>query len=143
MTLDPDFLSAAQSLLGNKGWRMDNESLEAAARPWRGTYQGHTPFLALPNTTEKVSQLVKLCSDYNVAITPQGGNTGLVDGGTPHGEITMSLRRMTALRSVDPFNNSLTIEAGATLVEAQTAANTADRFFPLSRVCARTIQGMI
>jgi FAD/FMN-containing dehydrogenase len=132
MTLSNDFLADAKALLGDKGWRMDAESLEEAATPWRGTYQGHTPFLALPASTEQISHLVKLCQTYKVAITPQGGNTGLVDAGTPHGEITISLRRMQAVRAVDPFNNSLTIEAGAPLVKAQEAADGAKRLFPLS-----------
>ncbi|MEL7284911.1 MAG: FAD-binding oxidoreductase, partial [Pseudomonadota bacterium] len=132
MDLSTDFLTRAKSLLGDKGWRMDAKSLEAAATPWRGTYQGDTPFLALPASTEEVSALVKLCAEYDVALTPQGGNTGLVDAGTPHGEITLSLRRMQSVRSLDPFNNSLTIEAGAPLVTAQTAADEANRLFPLS-----------
>ncbi|MCR9195700.1 MAG: FAD-binding oxidoreductase [Hyphomonas sp.] len=132
MTLPNGFLADAKALLGDKGWRMDAESLEQVATPWRGTFQGETPFLALPASTEQVSQLVKLCQTHKVAITPQGGNTGLVDAGTPHGEITISLRRMQAVRAVDPFNNSLTIEAGAPLVKAQEAADGARRLFPLS-----------
>ncbi len=132
MTLPSEFLSDAKALLGEKGWRMDAESLEEAATPWRGTYQGQTPFIALPALTEQVSALVKLCQTHEVAITPQGGNTGLVDAGTPHGEITLSLRRMQAVRAIDPFNNSLTIEAGASLVTAQNAADDAKRLFPLS-----------
>ncbi|MEO1553159.1 MAG: FAD-binding oxidoreductase [Pseudomonadota bacterium] len=132
MTLGPEFLDQAKAILGDKGWRMDAESLEDVATPWRGTYQGHTPFLALPNSTQMVSDLVRLCATHGVAITPQGGNTGLVDAGTPHGEITLSLRRMQTVRSVDAFNNSLTIEAGAPLVIAQEAAEDAKRLFPLS-----------
>ena len=132
MTLPDSFLHDAKALLGDKGWRMDAESLEEVATPWRGTFTGETPFLALPASTEDVAELVKLCRTYKVAITPQGGNTGLVDGGTPHGEITVSLRRMQAIRAVDPFNNSLTIEAGAPLVKAQDAAEKAQRLFPLS-----------
>ncbi|MEM7460849.1 MAG: FAD-binding oxidoreductase, partial [Pseudomonadota bacterium] len=73
-----------------------------------------------------------LCAKHGVAITPQGGNTGLVDAGTPHGEITLSMRRMQEVREVDPFNNSLVIEAGAPLVIAQETAETANRLFPLS-----------
>lgn len=132
MDLSSEFLTAAKALLGDIGWRMDAESLEEVATPWRGTYQGHTPFLALPNSTEQVSELVKLCHTHKVAVTPQGGNTGLVDAGTPHGEIVLSLRRMQDIRAVDPFNNSLTIEAGAALVIAQNAADDANRLFPLS-----------
>ena len=132
MDLSSEFLSAAKNLLGDKGWRMDAESLEDVSTPWRGTYRGHTPFLALPASTQEVSALVKLCAEHGVAITPQGGNTGLVDAGTPHGEITISLRRMQSVRAVDPFNNSMVIEAGAPLVAAQDASDQANRLFPLS-----------
>ena len=132
MTLSPDFLDAAIALLGEGGYSRDPEQLNAAATPWRGTYKGTTPFLAMPNSTEQVAALMKLCHEHKVCVTPQGGNTGLVDAGTPHGEITLSLRRMQAVRDVDPFNNSLVIEAGAPLIIAQQAADQANRLFPLS-----------
>jgi FAD/FMN-containing dehydrogenase len=132
MTMPPAFLAAAKDLLGPKGWTDDPEKLLAASTPWRGTYQGSTPFLARPAATAEAAALVKLCAAHHVAITPQGGNTGLVDGGTPHGEICVSMTRMTAVREVDPFNNSMVIEAGATLVTAQDTAEAANRLFPLS-----------
>lgn len=132
MTLGPDFLDAAIALLGANGYSRDPALLDAAATPWRGTYSGETPVLAMPNSTEQVSALMKLCHRHKVCVTPQGGNTGLVDAGTPHGEITLSLRRMQAVRDVDPFNNSLIIEAGAPLITAQQAADNANRLFPLS-----------
>jgi len=126
------FLSAAKDLLGPKGWSEDPERLAEVATPWRGAYQGETPFLARPASTEEAAALVTLCATHHVAMTPQGGNTGLVDGGTPHGEIVVSMGRMHAVRSIDPFNNSLVIEAGAPLVTAQAAAEEAGRLFPLS-----------
>jgi FAD/FMN-containing dehydrogenase len=126
------FLAAAKDLLGPKGWSEDPEKLLAASTPWRGTFQGDTPFLARPASTAEAAALVKLCAAHRVAITPQGGNTGLVDGGTPHGEICVSMTRMNAVREVDPFNNSMVIEAGATLVTAQETADKANRLFPLS-----------
>ncbi len=132
MTLDPAFFASAKDLLGPSGFSIDPFDLEAAASPWRGTLKGETPFLAKPASTEDAAALVKLCDRHGVALTPQGGNTGLVDGGTPHGEITVSMARMRAVRDVDPINNSLTIEAGAPLTMAQAAAEEATRFFPLS-----------
>jgi FAD/FMN-containing dehydrogenase len=130
--LPPAFLVNAKDLLGPKGWTDDPEKLLAASTPWRGTYQGETPFIARPASTSEAAALVKLCAAHRVAITPQGGNTGLVDGGTPHGEVCISMTRMTAVREVDPFNNSMVIEAGATLVAAQETAEKANRLFPLS-----------
>lgn len=119
-------------MLGPKGWSEAPDDLTAAATPWRGTYRGHTPFIAKPASTAEVAALVRLCAETGTALCPQGGNTGLVDAGTPHGEITVSLSRMRAVRAVDPLNNAMTIEAGATLVTAQQAADDAGRFFPLS-----------
>jgi FAD/FMN-containing dehydrogenase len=130
--LPPAFLSAAKAALGPKGWSDDPAELARVAAPWRGTFTGHTPFLARPASTEDAAVLVKLCAQHGVAMTPQGGNTSLVDGGTPHGEITVSMTRMTALRGLDLNNNSLTIEAGAPLTAAQLAAEDAGRLFPLS-----------
>ncbi|MCH2458739.1 MAG: FAD-binding oxidoreductase, partial [Henriciella sp.] len=127
-----EFLTAAKALLGPTGWSEDADKLEEAASPWRGTNKGETPFLAMPGSTEEAASLIKLCAEHRVALVPQGGNTGLVDGGTPHGEITVSMRRMTKLRGVDTRNNSMTIEAGATLLNAQQTAEEAGRFFPLS-----------
>ncbi|MEM1105897.1 MAG: FAD-binding oxidoreductase [Pseudomonadota bacterium] len=130
--LAPAFVQAARDLLGPKGWIEAPEALAAAATPWRGTYRGATPAIARPASTAEASALVALCARHGVAITPQGGNTGLVDGGTPHGEVTVSLARMTAVRAVDPANNSMTLEAGATLAAAQETAAAAGRLFPLS-----------
>ncbi len=132
MSLNADFLNAAQALLGPKGWSTDPARLETAATAWRGTNRGHTPLLVMPASTEETAALVRLCAQYTVALTPQGGNTGLVDGATPHGEITVSMCRMQAVREIDAFNNSLTIEAGAPLTVAQDTADQADRLFPLS-----------
>ncbi|MEL6259021.1 MAG: FAD-binding oxidoreductase, partial [Pseudomonadota bacterium] len=126
------FLDAAKTLLGPKGWSEDPEILADHATPWRGTFRGETPFAAYPASTEEAAALVRLCAGHGVAITPQGGNTGLVDGGTPHGEIVVSLKRMAAIRSLDAFNNSLVVDAGCVLTDAQTAAEAANRYFPLS-----------
>ncbi len=132
-TLPAPFLSALKDLLGDKGWTCQADALTAAATPWRGAFApGHTPLVARPASTQEASALIRLCAQHGIPITPQGGNTGLVDGGTPHGELTVSMSRMHGVREIDPFNNSLTIEAGAPLVAAQTAAENAGRLFPLS-----------
>ena len=62
------FLAAAKDLLGPKGWSEDPEKLLAAATPWRGTFQGDTPFLARPASTAEAAALVKLCAAHRLAI---------------------------------------------------------------------------
>ena len=130
--LSPDFLAAVKDLLGPKGWTDDPARLEEHSTGFRAFAHGDTPLVVMPASTEEASALVKLCAQHHVAITPQGGNTGLVDAGLPHGEVCVSMRRMNKVRSVDVFNNSMVVEAGAPLVTAQAAAEDVNRLFPLS-----------
>ena len=100
---------------------------------WRGRWPGEAAMIVTPASTEEVAAIVRVCADAGAAITPQGGNTGLVGGQIPSGdEILLSLKRMRAVRDISPLNNTMTVEAGLTLAEAQGVAEEADRLFPLS-----------
>src|SRR5215831_17431191 len=99
----------------------------------RGLYQGRSPLVLRPGNVTEVAAILKLASETKTPIVPQGGNTGLVGGQTPHqGEGLMSLRRLDRIREVDPTSNTMTCEAGVVLIKAQEAAATAGRLFPLS-----------
>ena len=66
---------------------------------------------------------------------PQGGNTGMMGGGTPHQqgrEIVLSLNRMNRILEVDPLGYTMTVEAGVVLKTIQETAAQHDRLFPLS-----------
>lgn len=45
---------------------------------WFKSARGCSNVVLKPKTTEEVSEIVKYCSSRNIAIVPQGGNTGLV-----------------------------------------------------------------
>jgi FAD/FMN-containing dehydrogenase len=131
--------------LGPKGFSTDAETLAPHLVEWRGRYRGATPFLAMPANTAEVADTVRLCAEAGVSITPQGGNTGLVGGQIPDGEVLVSLRRMNAIRAIDADNDSLIAEAGVTLSAAQESAADSNRLFPLSLASegTATIGGLI
>jgi FAD/FMN-containing dehydrogenase len=101
----------------------------------RGLYHGRALAVVRPGSTAEVAAVVKACAAARVPIVPQGGNTGLVGGQTPDAggaAIVLSLRRMNRVREIDPLTDTMIVEAGVTLAEAQAAAQGADRLFPLS-----------
>jgi FAD/FMN-containing dehydrogenase len=101
----------------------------------RGRYEVREGLLALPETTQEVSQIVRLANEMRVGIVPYGGGTGLVGGQVaPDGPapLILSLERMNAIRSVHPEENVLIAEAGTILADVQAAAQNVDRLFPLS-----------
>ena len=54
------------------------DELDGFNTDWMGKYRGHSQVVVKPKTTEEVSAIVKYCAENNIAIVPQGGNTGLV-----------------------------------------------------------------
>jgi FAD/FMN-containing dehydrogenase len=127
-----DVMSRLRTALGPRGWSEDPARLEPKLVEWRGRWRGATPLLALPASVAQVAAVVGICHAAGVAITPQGGNTGLVGGQIPQGEVLLSLERMAAVREVSPLDDVLVAEAGVTLEVAHAAAQAADRYFPLS-----------
>ncbi|WP_297695754.1 FAD-binding oxidoreductase [Phenylobacterium sp.] len=126
-----DVLSRLKAVLGEGGWSQDPERLAPKLIEWRDRWSGTTPLLALPRTTEDVAAVVGVCFEAGVAITPQGGNTGLVGGQIPQGEVLLSTERLNRLRDLDAFDDVLVAEAGVTLAEVHEAAAGAKRRFPL------------
>lgn len=58
--------------------------------------------MLLPKTTTEVSEILNYCNERNLAVVPQGGNTGLVGGSTPvFDEIVISTRLMDNIISLD------------------------------------------
>ena len=101
----------------------------------RGLYRGAARAVVRPGSVGEISRLLALCDARGVKIVPQGGNTGLVGGQVPSmagDEIVLSLRRLNAVREIDATANTLTVDAGITLQNAQEAADEVDRLFPLS-----------
>ena len=119
--------------------RLLTEAPDTAAflTDWRGKWTGPALAVAQPGSTEEVAQLLTWCHANNVPVVPQGGNTGLSGGSVPEKAgstlpILLSLTRLNRVRSIDPLNNAMVVEAGVTLQQVQQAAREADRLFPLS-----------
>jgi FAD/FMN-containing dehydrogenase len=140
-----DVISRLKSVLGQGGWSDDPARLAPKLIEWRDRWSGTTPLLVLPRSTQDVSAIVGICAASDVAITPQGGNTGLVGGQIPQGEILLSLERMNRVRDVEPFDDVIVAEAGVTLAAVHEAALAAGRRFPLSVASegSATIGGLV
>ena len=140
-----DVISRLKSVLGDGGWSVDPDRLAPKLVEWRDRWSGTTPLLVLPRSTAEVAAVVGICAESGTAITPQGGNTGLVGGQIPDGEILLSLERMRAVREVNTADDVLIAEAGLTLAEAHEAAAAARRRFPLSLASegSATIGGLV
>lgn len=127
-------IAAIKKLLG-AGRLFDQPSdMAPYLTSWRGGFAGEAELVALPDSTQLVSDIVKICHEHQIPITPQGGNTGLVGGSVPavSGGIVLSLSRMNKIRMLDTANFTVTVEAGVVLATLQEKVHEAGLLFPLS-----------
>src|SRR5271154_4824282 len=131
--LSSELIAKFRKVVGDKYALTDAADIAPYVTEERDLFHGRSPLVLRPSSTEEVSAICKLASEHRIALVPQGGNTGLVGGQTPHhGEVVISLRRMDRIREVDATSNTMTCEAGVVLQVAQQKAAEIDRLFPLS-----------
>src|SRR5438105_1943682 len=132
-SLDPALLTRFAGVVGARHALTEPAEIAPYVTEERGLYHGRSPLVLRPGTVGEIAAILKLASETATPIVPQGGNTGLVGGQTPHhDEVVLSLKRLDRIREVDPTSNTMTCEAGVVLMKAQEAAAEVNRLFPLS-----------
>lgn len=129
------FLDRLAGLLGPKGYTIDPDSMAPWLTDWRGKYTGHAAAMLSPASTEEVAAVVRLCAEEQVALVPQGGNSGMVGGATPDAtgdQLLLSLRRMNRMRSIDTDARIAVAEAGVILETFHQEALAHGLRFPLT-----------
>jgi FAD/FMN-containing dehydrogenase len=127
------FLAQAREVVGQAN--VLTQDLAAYAVDWKEKYHGQPMAVVRPGSTAEVAAVVKLCAQHRLAIVPQGGNTGMCGAATPDDsgqQVVITLGRLNRIRSVDPSNNTMTVEAGCVLQTLQETAESVNRLYPLS-----------
>lgn len=127
-------LAALEQGLGSDVVSTDPADLDAHALDWQTDPAEAVRPLALlrPRDTAGTAAAVRLCAGHGLALTVQGGLSGLAGGAVPvAGGVALSLERMNRILEIDPVGATMTVECGATLQAVQAAAAAEGMFFPL------------
>ena len=74
--------------------------------------------LVFPESTEHVSDIMKIAHKYRIPVTPRGAGTGLSGGAMPvFGGIVMSFEKMNHILELDEENLTITTEPGVVTAE--------------------------
>ncbi|CAL8284211.1 unnamed protein product [Lota lota] len=110
----------------------DPDLLEAHNVDWLKSVRGHSELLLRPQTTAQVSAILRYCNGRNLAVTPQGGNTGLVGGSVPvYDEIILSTALLNNILTFDHVSGILTCQAGCVLESLSQYLEEKDFIMPL------------
>jgi len=131
----PGTLAELKSAVGEGGWLDPSSDLSPYTVDFRRLYRGATPLVLMPREVAQVARILSICDRDELAVVPYGGNTSYCGGATPDesgSQIVLSVRRLNRVRHIDADDYSMVAEAGCTLAEVHTAAQSKDRLFPLS-----------
>ena len=131
----PSVVAALADIVGARYVLTDPQDVQPYIIEQRDLWHGKPMCVVRPASTEEVAAVLRFCSETNTPVVPQGGNTGLVGGQVPDPtgtQVILALNRMDKVREIDIASNTMTIEAGMTLLRVQEVADEQDRLFPLS-----------
>ena len=112
------FVAELVDIVGPDHVLLDDDVRAGFETDWTRRYHGTAVAVVRPADTTQVAEVVRACASHDVPIIPQGGNTGLVGGGVPRGEmhaVVVSTRRLDTLGPVDRGAMQVTAGAGVTL----------------------------
>jgi len=129
--MDSHLINHLEKTLGKANVLHTPEDL--AVYSYDGTFAESSPDLVcLPETTEQVSQIVRLAAQARLPIVPRGMGSGLAAGSIPipPGGIVLCLTRMNRILEIDTENATVRAEAGVVTADLQTAVEKMGLFYP-------------
>ena len=92
----------------------------------------YLPQVALrPSTPEEISEILVICNESNIPVTPRGAGTGLSGGALPQlGGVLLATDRLNNIIEIDERNLQVTTEPGVITEVLQNAVKEKGLFYP-------------
>ncbi|MFU8926282.1 FAD-binding oxidoreductase [Acinetobacter puyangensis] len=130
-----------QQIVGENRVKTDADSLENWGKDHTKYFDPKPSAIVFPATTEQVQAIVQLANEYNLAITPSGGRTGLSAGAVAYkGEIVISLDKMNQILAFFPADRMVRIQAGVVTEQLQEYAQQQGLYYPVDFASAGSSQ---
>lgn len=129
--VNSNFISKVTAIVGEQYVVTNEDQLKEVASDHTEDMTFFPELLVIPSSAEEIAQIVRLCNEHLIPITPRGGGTGVSGGALPvHGGIVLSLKRLNKIIEIDNVNRCATVESGVITQVFQDAVLEKGLFFP-------------
>jgi glycolate oxidase len=118
-------------MLGTERVLSEKEHLVTYGFDGTATLYGEAGCIALPRTTEEVSQVVRYAAKHRIPVVTRGSGTGLSGGSVPvPGCIVLCLVQMDRVLELDPKNLTIHVQSGVVTQKVAELAEAAGLLYP-------------
>lgn len=126
-----DILNQFEAIVGKENLIIDAEKRYPYSHDETEDYSFLPDVVLKPGTADEISQVMKLCNQYNIPVTPRGGGTGLAGGSLPIRKgVVISMERFNKILNIDELNLQATVEPGVITQVFQNAVKEKRLFYP-------------
>jgi glycolate oxidase len=126
-----DIISRFEHILGKENVIMDEENRFIYSQDKTEDYSFLPDVVLKPNTVAQVSEIMKLCNEHIIPVTPRGAGTGLSGGALPiHKGVVLSMEKFNKILNIDELNLQATVEPGVITEVFQNAVKSKGLFYP-------------
>lgn len=129
--LTTDFISQFKTIIGENFVFCDEESLNNYGHDETENLLYLPEVVLKPNSADQLSEILKICNQHHIPVTPRGAGTGLSGGALPHlGGVLISTERFNNILEIDEKNLQVTTEPGVITEILQNAVKEKGLFYP-------------
>lgn len=129
--LNESVVQQLKSIVGDAYFRIDQEALIAHSYDGTPMLQALPDGVIYPETTEQVSEIMRIASQYVIPVVTRGSGSNLCGGTTPvSGGIVMVMHRMNRIIEIDMENLTATVQPGVITGEFITHVEELGLFYP-------------
>jgi glycolate oxidase len=108
-----ELLSAIKAIVGEDAVISQHEGMEKYSHDETEDLTYYPEVVVKPGSTQEVSDLMKLCNQHLIPVTPRGAGTGLSGGALPiKGGVLLAMERFNHILNIDEENLQATVEPG-------------------------------
>jgi glycolate oxidase len=129
--LRDEHIALFKNICGSKNVYTVTEDLENYARDETENLFFLPGVVLKPRSPEEISNILKICNDNGIPVTPRGAGTGLSGGALAHlGGVVISTERMNTILDIDERNLQVITEPGVITEVLQDAVKEKGLFYP-------------
>lgn len=118
-------------IVGPEWFKDDTQTLVSYSYDATPLLQAKPDGVIFPGSTEQVSEIMKVCSEFKIPVVGRGAGSNLCGGTVPvQGGLVMVMRRMNKLIEIDQDNLTATFQTGLNTKEFHNAVEALDLFYP-------------